>query len=266
MLRLPFERVWGSHSIDPHDPVLSLYECMACGLEWFSPLRLGEGHFYAELERDGAYYEGTRWEFGFMATRLKPSDTVLDLGCGDGAFLRRIRTTVSHAVGFDFNPDALDRLASEGFETLSGDLATVARDNEGRFDVVTAFHVLEHLDDVRTFVTTAAPMLKSGGTFIASMPNRDRLRLDDVEPLDFPPHHASRWSTTQLGRLADETDLTLLETRHEPTKLKTQVHVLGARALRAMRREPGEAGAPSLGHQLEHRHEGLAILGVFRKR
>ena len=266
LFRVPFERVWGPHSIDRHGEFLSLYHCSGCGLDWFSPVGVGSGELYAEMDRDGAYYEDTKWEFELLASRLTSDLEVLDLGCGEGAFLRHIRGSVAHVAGYDFNPDAIGRLAADGTETFSGDLPDVAAVNEQRFDVVAAFHVLEHLDDVPRFVKAGAQMLKPGGRFVVSMPDRDRLRLDDIEPLDFPPHHASRWSEAQLLRLGDETGLALLEARHEPTRLHTRVHILAARLARVARqRGTTPLGAPAFTDQLRNRRRGFSLLAVYRR-
>ena len=36
LFRLPFEQVWGPHSIDRHGEFLSLYRCRSCALETYS--------------------------------------------------------------------------------------------------------------------------------------------------------------------------------------------------------------------------------------
>ena len=49
LFRLPFEQVWGPHSIDRHGEFLSLYRCRSCALEWFSPVGAGSGQLYADM-------------------------------------------------------------------------------------------------------------------------------------------------------------------------------------------------------------------------
>ncbi len=264
-LRLPFDRVWGQDSIDHAGEVLSLYECSECGLQWFSPLELGGGQLYAALESDSGYYKATRWEFDVVAPEITPDDRVLDLGCGDGAFLRRVRGVAQHVAGYDFNPDAVQELARVGIDGFHGSLDDVADRVTEQFSVVTAFHVVEHLPDPRGFVSAGLRALRPGGTFVISVPNRDRLRLADVEPLDFPPHHASRWSEAQLARLGDETGLTLVNVEYEPTRWRTQLHVLAHRAASVVRRAPATPGAPLLRDQVRNRRRGLAVLARYRR-
>ncbi len=264
-LRLPFERVWGQSSIDRAGDVLSLYECRECELQWFSPLELGGGELYAHLEAGSGYYEATRWEFDVVAPEMTPDDRVLDLGCGDGAFLRRVRGTAREVAGYDFNADAVAALVRAGITGFSGSLDDVAVRVAEQFTVVTAFHVVEHLPDVRAFVSAGTRALRPGGTFVISVPNRDRLRLADVEPLDFPPHHASRWSEAQLARLGEETGLTLVDVEYEPTRWRTQVHVLARRATSVLRSAPATPGAPTLREQVRNRRRGLAVLAKYRR-
>jgi SAM-dependent methyltransferase len=261
VFRLPFDRVWGRDPIDRAGSILSLYECTTCELDWFSPLELGGGEFYAELDR-GGYYEPTRWEFDVVAPRVTERDRVLDLGCGDGAFVKQVRAVAAGVAGYDFNPDAIRDLLGDGVAAYHGAIDDVGESLREQFDLVTAFHVIEHLPDVRAFVRAGTRALRRGGTFVISVPNRDRLRLADVEPLDFPP---SRWSEKQLARLGDETGLTLTDIEYEPTRWRTQLHVLAHRASARVRRAKPVPGAPTLRDQYRNRRRGLAMLATYRR-
>src|SRR3954454_25315419 len=102
------EREWGVSITDDvrrkHAPVpvTVLVECDACDLHFFRPLLPGDQAFYAEL-MERFPYEPSRWEHDVVAEGLGPADRVMDLGCGDGAFIRRISLTVARAVGLDHN-------------------------------------------------------------------------------------------------------------------------------------------------------------------
>ena len=70
--------------------------------------------------------------------------------------------------------------------------------------------MIEHVDDPLHFLCEALKPLRPGGKIIITMPNREKLFLDNFEPLDYPPHHMTRWSSKQWIFLAKYLDLKLL--------------------------------------------------------
>jgi SAM-dependent methyltransferase len=194
----------------------TLRECRRCGLQYFDPLRPGDQAFYAELMGQVPYVVD-RWEFGVVARRAKGAGSAIDLGCGDGAFLERLRAAgVNRIVGVDHNQSAIERLRARGFEGYVGDVADVARDERRSFDVVCLFQTLEHVSDPRKLVAEAASLLSPGGRLFVSVPNRDRLMRAAVDPLDFPPHHVTRWAAGQFAYLAADLGLALESVAFEP--------------------------------------------------
>ena len=194
-------------------PETALNECARCGLQYFAPAVPGDASFYREL-MSSAVYERERWEFGVVAGTIPRDAAVLDIGCGDGAFLRRVRGA-ARVVGVDHNEPAIERLRAEGFEAHAEDAAIFAEREASRFDVVVAFHTVEHLVDVSAVIEPAARCLKPDGRIFVSVPNRRRYGRPELEPLDCPPHHLSRWSAEQFESLAERFDLTRVETRFE---------------------------------------------------
>ena len=115
------ERRWSPHFpadlVSRHTPAphTNLRECAECGLRYVAPCVAGDGEFYERL-MDAAGYEGDRWEFGEVATRLRPGADVLDVGCGLGAFLQLIESSAGHVVGLDTNRAAISELRGRGIE------------------------------------------------------------------------------------------------------------------------------------------------------
>ncbi len=175
-----------------------LVECQGCGLEYFIPPLPGDGEFYREASLSPAYYAGSRFEFEVVARRLNQTAEVLDIGCGDGGFLRFLQPRVRLAVGVDTNPEAVAKARKAGLDARQQELAEFARENEGRFDAACLFHLIEHLPRVQPFMRQAISCLKPGGQLMVAVPNRERLFQAPLEPLDCPPHHLSRWSRRQL--------------------------------------------------------------------
>lgn len=194
----------------------SLSKCVQCGLEYFQGAVSGDPRFYAELSEAFAYEE-QRWEFDEVADQLSKTDRVVDLGAGTGVFLRIIRDKVTTAVGVDHNQPAIDRLRLAGLEGHAISFDEFAQERPLAFDVVTAFHLIEHITDVGYLVEPAIRLLRPGGRLVISAPNADRLAsVEGLEPLDCPPHHVSRWRAEQWHRLAERFELQLAAVRYEP--------------------------------------------------
>lgn len=134
---------------------------------------------------------------------------ILDVGCFNGFFVKELRDRGFDATGIDFNRKALKfgRLNYELHDKISEKtLADLGRAGD-RFDVITMFEVIEHLEDFNSFIQSAALLLNDGGTLIISTPNSKMTWRPD---LDYPPHHLSRFSPLSLRRLLERFDLKVL--------------------------------------------------------
>jgi SAM-dependent methyltransferase len=102
---------------------------------------------------------------------LRPTDAVLDLGCGYGEFINQIRCGSKFAM--DLNPDAPNRVAPD-VECLLQDCAAVWPLPDNSLDVVFTSNFFEHLPDKPALGRTldqALRCLKPAGRLIAMGPN-----------------------------------------------------------------------------------------------
>lgn len=188
--------------------VLDLPRCPACGAERFRHFELGPGQplrrcadcatvsaaTYAdpdEVYGDG-YMLGGRGQFGLdvrhptyqaylarvAARRIRMIErgsgtrggSLLDVGCGTGEVLAAARDRGWRAQGVEPERTGAEVARSRGMEVV---VATLEQSGlpERSYDVVSAFHVLEHLPDSRAFLTSLARWARPGGAVVIEVPN-----------------------------------------------------------------------------------------------
>ncbi len=169
---------------------LRVVRCEACGMAFVNPApaAMVRGAFYqteaaayylseAKLRSD---YAPVRFERELrLFRRFCAGGSVLDVGCGTGAFLFQLqqrwpgRYTV---LGSDVSGPALDYAASRGVPVARGMFLELDLGAE-RFDAITFWAVLEHVAEPRRFLERARALLRPGGVCIALVPNRRSLAL-----------------------------------------------------------------------------------------
>lgn len=110
-----------------------------------------------------------------FARRLARGRRVLDLACGAGYGGATLAEAAAHVTGMDVSADAI-AYAREHYDAgnltfLEGD-ATRVDLPDASFDLITAFELIEHLDDWRALLNEARRLLAHGGQFIVSTPNK----------------------------------------------------------------------------------------------
>jgi SAM-dependent methyltransferase len=136
--------LWGKDTCD-------IVQCDDCGFCYSHPYVAGDQQFYTlAYERD--HYPGWKWEYQltYEALKDKRNFTLLEIGAGDGAFIKRIvpeLTDNDKAVCTEFSDYGKSQIQSYGVKCLPADIRSItAEDLIGAVDVVCMFQVLEHMD------------------------------------------------------------------------------------------------------------------------
>jgi len=104
------------------------------------------------------------------AIKFIPNGKGLDIGCGNGKFIRDMNSLGWQFEGVEFNPIAVDICRKAGLKVFHGALHTAAfKDNS--FDLISARHVIEHIPDPVNFMNEITRILKSGGRLVIKTPN-----------------------------------------------------------------------------------------------
>jgi SAM-dependent methyltransferase len=138
----------------------------------------------------------------FLRRRPRPDEALLDVGCGDGFFIKQARGCYD-AFGIDIDREAI-KAATHKYGIADVAATSVEefarRHPDRRFDTVTLFEVLEHVEDPSGLVRCIRGLLKPGGALVMSVPNRNR-KCAHRDPIDRPPNHLSRWSAQAVEHL-----------------------------------------------------------------
>lgn len=129
-----------------------------------------------------------------LLAELRPA-TVLEIGCGQGAFGARLARRGSY-LGVE--PDETScavavRRVGGGGTVVNGDHTTVPAGTS--YDLVCAFEVLEHIEDDVTALADWVPFVKPGGHLMVSVP-AFRSRFG---PMDSRVGHHRRYEPAELA-------------------------------------------------------------------
>lgn len=141
-----------------------------------------------------------------MGLRGEKRGKLLDVGCGDGAFLADMQNLGWDIAGVETDPEAAKTAGQRlGMEIVAGSLEN-ARLAPDSFDAVTLRHVIEHVADPVSLLRECQRILKPGGVLAITTPNLDSLghRLFGSAWRDLdPPRHLHLYSFRTLKDLAE---------------------------------------------------------------
>lgn len=116
---------------------------------------------------------------------------LLDVGCGAGTFLERMRSFGWTVTGIEYAAAVARQVEQRtGIRVHVGTLPHPALD-DGSFDAVTMWHVLEHVPRPRQLIESAAQLLRPGGLLVIEVPN-----IDSATFAEFGEH----WFALELPR------------------------------------------------------------------
>jgi len=160
------------------NPSISVLECSSCGLVFLSNCSHITEDFY---ESSGMHasddIELEQWRLETAADderRVKfclnilsdAGKSLLDVGCGNAGFLLKLKNQVGHVAGVEPEKRFYPCFSSEKIMVYPN-----IHDVPGKYELVTAFHVLEHVLDPIAFLHSVAETLTEHGQLIIETPN-----------------------------------------------------------------------------------------------
>lgn len=233
---------YGPHARDPE--LGRLVGGLDEGGRWLLASRLGYAHLAPA--RVGAQTALRAWARRRKFLTIFPPWTgagrLLDVGCGSGRFLRQMGLVGWQVAGIEFDAEAAAKARTVAPIVFEGDPAD-ARFAPESFDVITAFHVIEHLPRPLPALRNMVRWLAPGGLIIVEVPNAGGLgaRLFGAYWSGFDyPRHLTHFTPETMGALVERA---------------------GGRVERAAHRTKPRYLIRSLRHMLGHRPGRMARAG-----
>lgn len=219
--------------IDHHltQEIFTVASCSSCGFAFTNPRPSAQelGHYYASAN----YISHSNRQRGLVAslyyfarsialrskyhtiTRLTGGKSLLDYGCGAGAFLAHMRARGYSVEGVE--PGAEARILAS--QTASCTVHTSLDDIGPRqYDVITLWHVLEHVSDPSETLHRLKQLLSPTGVLLIAVPDLSSWDAQHYGPfwaaLDVP-RHLSHFRPLDLHLLAQNQELQLAATHRQ---------------------------------------------------
>lgn len=160
------------------------------------------GAHYVDVRQKDHSHIGYALDFAYFKPFIKPTDLVLDFGCGNGGMSRLMAPYVRRVEGVEVNPSAAEIARSWGL-TVYSSLDALA--DAPLYDVVVSNHVLEHIRDVPSTLEHLRMRIKKNGLILIKLPMEDwrsadsrRWSRDDID------HHLQTWTPKLIANVMYE--------------------------------------------------------------
>ena len=195
-----------------------IIRCTSCGFVFCFPFIAGDAKFYdLGFERSG--YPKWKWEFAVsyeaIIKMLRPDFRLLELGAGDGAFIKKlanIKLPASNILCTEYSDFGRKEIEKLGVKCLMDDVRSLNEDAfRHSFDAICMFQVLEHLDNIDDLFAKLKWLMKDGASLFIAVPNDKRIEFNEMNKalLDMPPNHVGRWNKKCFSIMAKRFGLTI---------------------------------------------------------
>ena len=153
-------------------------KCRNCGFIFLNPVpatasfsHYGEDYYRPWIEEQAAPRQALWQRRLELLNGCRSVGRLLDVGCGNGDFLRIAKEGGWETLGTEVSDWAIKHMRERlGLDVRQGDLVSLDLE-EGSFDAVTMWHVLEHTADPSANLRKARQLLKKNGVPVLAVPN-----------------------------------------------------------------------------------------------
>jgi 2-polyprenyl-3-methyl-5-hydroxy-6-metoxy-1,4-benzoquinol methylase len=132
---------------------------------------------------------------------------ILDYGCATGDLLLYLQNRGAICVGYEPDEDARSKAKEKGVSVISKDYDLLTDPYRNRFDIVTLWHVLEHIPDLEAKVQMFSGILDENGAIVVAVPE---YKSYDAKHYGFKwaawdvPRHLNHFETKTLQMLFEK--------------------------------------------------------------
>ncbi|MHB8571659.1 MAG: class I SAM-dependent methyltransferase [Candidatus Dormibacteria bacterium] len=139
------------------------------------PLEFTGERIHPDLPEWSYMFQVHLWGYRRFLEMSSPAWEVLDLGSGEGYGADLVAARCARCTGIDYSADAVmharHRYHRDNLSFQVGDATRLPFDNAS-FDAVASLQVIEHLQDTSGYLSEVARVLRPGGLFFVTTPNR----------------------------------------------------------------------------------------------
>jgi len=157
----------------------------------------------------------------------RPGDLrILDVGCADGRLLDWYKASPAgdriETYGIELSEAAAEVARRRGHRVVTGRFEVDTEFDPGTFDLILAYHVIEHVDDPKAFMRRAADLLAPGGVCVVATPNLDSAdarRLAGHWGGNHFPRHWTLYDAQTLKAVARDVGLETERVEYQPNPI-----------------------------------------------
>tara|TARA_B100001564_G_scaffold359876_1_gene383555 strand:- start:792 stop:1640 length:849 start_codon:yes stop_codon:yes gene_type:complete len=157
---------------------ISVIKCINCGLVTLDSLKHIDESFYRDSKMHSTKIKIENWleetkidddrRIKFLTEKIR-NKKVLDFGCGNGGFLLKANGLTNEVVGIEPEMQFKSFFKKNNLKVFNS-LCELPSD---KFDLITAFHVFEHLKDPIQILSNLKSFIKTTSEIIIEVPNSE---------------------------------------------------------------------------------------------
>lgn len=144
----------------------------------------------------------------------KQSSEILDIGCGNGHFLKACKNAGWKVAGMELDKKTAEQAEKNTGEKIVNHLKEI--DKESSFQIITLWHVLEHVYELDEYFAFFKAKLKPSGKLLFALPNpksHDAEKFKSFWAAYDVPRHIHHFTPKTIEQLANKHGFKLVKTK-----------------------------------------------------